>query len=84
MAVSVFCRKSRCPEAAKARHDEVVRKKFPLHTVATGFSSLDLGAGTRETMAGRFEKLSLHHWGAGALVDLLGVKPSPQSVRTTG
>jgi hypothetical protein len=65
----------------KARHDEVVRKKIPLHTVATGSSALDLGAGSRETMAGRFEKLSLHHWGAGALVDLLGVKRTEASLR---
>ena len=65
----------------KARHDEVVRKKIPLHTVATGSSALDLGAGSRETMAGRFEKLSLHHWGAGALVDLLGVKRADAPLR---
>ncbi|NCA17320.1 MAG: hypothetical protein EBS90_09805 [Betaproteobacteria bacterium] len=65
----------------KARHDEVVRKKIPLHTVATGSSALDLGDGSRETMAGRFEKLSLHHWGAGALVDLLGVKRAEAPLR---
>jgi hypothetical protein len=65
----------------KARHDEVVRKKIPLHTLATGSSALGLGAGSRETMAGRFEKLSLHHWGAGALVDLLGVKWSGDEIR---
>ena len=64
----------------KARHDEVVRKKIPLHTVATGSSALDLGEGSRETMAGRFEKLSLHHWGAGDLVDLLGVKRAEASL----
>ncbi|MCX6934688.1 MAG: ATP-binding protein [Verrucomicrobia bacterium] len=57
----------------KAKHDDVVQKKIPLHTVATGSSSLDLGTGSRETMAGRFEKLSLHHWAPADLVRLLGV-----------
>lgn len=70
----------------KARHDEAVRKKIRLHTVATGSSALNLGAGSRETMAGRFEKLSLHHWGGGALVDLLGVKraEAPRRIVTCG
>lgn len=65
----------------KARHDEVVRQKISLHTVATGSSALDLGTASRETMAGRFEKSSLHHWGAGALVDLLGVKREEAPIR---
>lgn len=70
----------------KARHDEVVRQKIPLHVVATGSSALELGTGSRETMAGRFEKLTLCHWGAGALVDQLGVDraEAPARVVTCG
>ncbi|HZK79468.1 MAG TPA: AAA family ATPase, partial [Humisphaera sp.] len=41
----------------KARFDEVTRKKIPLHVVVTGSSSLKIGAGAKETMAGRFERL---------------------------
>jgi len=57
----------------KARFDEVRRKKIPLHVVVTGSSSLKIGAGARETMAGRFERLTLTHWGASDLVKLLRV-----------
>jgi predicted AAA+ superfamily ATPase len=57
----------------KARFDEVRRKKIPLHVIVTGSSSLKIGAGANETMAGRFERLTLTHWGAADLVMLLGV-----------
>ncbi len=57
----------------KARFDEVTRKKIPLHVVVTGSSSLTIGAGAKETMAGRFERLTLTHWGAADLTSLLGI-----------
>jgi len=57
----------------KARFDEVTRKKIPLHVVVTGSSSLKIGAGAKETMAGRFERLTLTHWGAADLTKFLGV-----------
>jgi len=57
----------------KARFDEVRRKEIPLHVVVTGSSSLKIGAGAKETMAGRFERLTLTHWGAADLVKLLRV-----------
>jgi predicted AAA+ superfamily ATPase len=57
----------------KARHDQVRRKKLPLHVVATGSSSLRIGSGARESMAGRFERLVLTHWGARDLIDLVKV-----------
>jgi predicted AAA+ superfamily ATPase len=57
----------------KARHDQVRRKGLPLHVVATGSSSLRIGSGARESMAGRFERLILTHWGAQDLIDLLAV-----------
>jgi predicted AAA+ superfamily ATPase len=57
----------------KARHDQVRRKQLPLHVVATGSSSLQVGSGARESMAGRFERLILTHWGAQDLIDLVAV-----------
>jgi predicted AAA+ superfamily ATPase len=57
----------------KSRFDEARRQKIPLHLVATGSSSLKLGAGAKETMAGRFERLTLTHWGASDLTTLLRV-----------
>jgi predicted AAA+ superfamily ATPase len=57
----------------KARFDRTVRDRLPLHVVATGSSALKVGAGTKETMAGRFERLTLTHWSAGDLTSLLGV-----------
>ena len=57
----------------KARHDQVRRSRIALHVVATGSSSLRIGSGARESMAGRFERLILTHWGAQDLVELVGV-----------
>jgi predicted AAA+ superfamily ATPase len=57
----------------KARYDQVRRKQLPLHVVATGSSSLQVGSGARESMVGRFERLILTHWGAQDLIDLVEV-----------
>lgn len=57
----------------KAEHDRIVHASTPLHVVVTGSSSLGLGRGQRETMAGRFELSRLLHWPAGELVRQLGV-----------
>ena len=46
----------------KAEFDRVVRLGVPLHVVVSGSSSLLLGQGSRESMAGRFEVLRLLHW----------------------
>lgn len=48
----------------KAETDRVRRQRVPLHVVVSGSAALRLGAGTRETMAGRFERLVLTHWSA--------------------
>jgi hypothetical protein len=60
----------------KAEHDRIVRRKLPIHVVATGSSSLRIGRGARETMAGRFEHLRLLHWAPGDLARLLGLEPN--------
>ena len=56
----------------KGEWDRFRRRKIPLHVVATGSSALRLGTGSRESLAGRFERITLAHWSASALVELLG------------
>jgi predicted AAA+ superfamily ATPase len=56
----------------KAEYDRVLREGLSIHVVVTGSSSLSLGKGARETMAGRFEHLKLLHWPAAELVRQLG------------
>jgi predicted AAA+ superfamily ATPase len=47
--------------------DRLRRKRLPIHVVATGSSALRLAAGSRESLAGRFERLTLTHWSAASL-----------------
>lgn len=65
----------------KAEYDRVVREQLPVHVVVTGSSSLTLGHGSRETMAGRFEHLRLLHWPPSELVRQLGM-PAATAVDT--
>ena len=51
----------------KALWDRLRREKIPVHIVATGSSALHLAAGSRESLAGRFERLTLSHWSARAI-----------------
>jgi predicted AAA+ superfamily ATPase len=46
----------------KSEADRIHRVKIPLHVVVSGSSAIQLGKGSRETMAGRFERLRLFHW----------------------
>lgn len=54
----------------KAATDRFRRRKTPVHVVATGSSALRLAAGSRETLAGRFERLTLTHWSAASLAQV--------------
>lgn len=65
----------------KAKYDEKQRLGMPIRIVASGSSSLQIGAGARESMAGRFEKLTLSHWGAGALAKLAGISSAEAAKR---
>jgi len=47
--------------------DRFKRHKTRVHVVATGSSAIHLAAGSRESLAGRFERLTLTHWSAAAL-----------------
>lgn len=56
----------------KAVWDRLHRKRIAVHVVATGSSALRLATGSRESLAGRFERLTLTHWSASALVSVFG------------
>ncbi len=54
--------------------DRFRRKKTPVHFVATGSSALHLAAGSRESLAGRFERLTLTHWSAASIAQVFEVE----------
>lgn len=60
----------------KGEWDRLRRRKIPVHVVATGSSDLRLAAGSRESLAGRFEHVTLTHWSAPSLVEVLGLSPA--------
>jgi predicted AAA+ superfamily ATPase len=65
----------------KGRFDALVRARQPVHVVATGSSALTVGEGTRETMAGRFERVVLNHWSAADLVSEFGLSAADACAR---
>ena len=58
----------------KSTWDRFRRKKTPVHIVATGSSALRIAAGSRESLAGRFERLTLTHWSARSVAQVFGVR----------
>jgi predicted AAA+ superfamily ATPase len=54
----------------KGTWDRIRRHKLPIHVVATGSSALRLATGSRESLAGRFERLTLAHWSASSVADV--------------
>lgn len=57
----------------KAEWDRLRRRRLPLHVVASGSSALRLMRGSRESLAGRFERITLPHWNARLLADHFGL-----------
>lgn len=57
----------------KGHHDRLRRRGARVHVVATGSSALRLARGSRESLAGRFERITLAHWPARTLVDEFGL-----------
>lgn len=51
----------------KAEWDRIRRLRLPIHVVASGSSALRLAHGSKESLAGRFERIELAHWSARAL-----------------
>jgi len=60
----------------KSVTDRFRRRKIPIHVVATGSSALRLTSGSRETLAGRFERLVLTHWSAASLAETFDLPAS--------
>lgn len=54
----------------KAEWDRLRRKRIPIHVIASGSSALHVARGSRESLAGRFERLTLTHWPAADLVKI--------------
>lgn len=59
----------------KGRWDRLRRRDIPLHVIVSGSSALRVGRGSRESLAGRFERLTLSHWSARALANVFGLGP---------
>jgi hypothetical protein len=59
----------------KAEWDRLRRRRLPVQVVATGSSALRLASGSKESLAGRFERLTLAHWSASALAETFGLAP---------
>jgi len=51
----------------KGYWDRQRRNHVPIHVVATGSSALRVASGSRESLAGRFERMVLSHWSAASL-----------------
>lgn len=60
----------------KGAWDRFKRNEIPIHVVATGSSALHLATGSRESLAGRFERLTLAHWSARSLAEVFKLEPS--------
>jgi predicted AAA+ superfamily ATPase len=54
--------------------DRFRRRKTPIQIVATGSSALHLSAGSRESLAGRFERVTLSHWSASSIAQAFGIE----------
>jgi hypothetical protein len=59
----------------KGEWDRLRRRRLGVHVVATGSSALRLAAGSRESLAGRFERLTLAHWSAASVAAEFGLDP---------
>jgi uncharacterized protein len=51
----------------KGQWDDLRRRRVRVHVVATGSSALRVATGSRESLAGRFERMTLSHWPAASL-----------------
>ncbi|MBI4730114.1 MAG: ATP-binding protein [Acidobacteria bacterium] len=60
----------------KAEWDRMRRRRIPVNVVATGSSALGLAAGSRESLAGRFERITLGHWSAASVARAFEMDPA--------
>ena len=57
----------------KGHWDHLRRQTIPVHVVATGSSALRVTTGSRESLAGRFERITLGHWSASSLAKVFQI-----------
>lgn len=57
----------------KSVWDDFQRRRMPVDLVATGSSALHLVSGSKESLAGRFERLTLAHWTARSTSTTFGI-----------
>lgn len=60
----------------KGQWDRLRRKRIPVHVIASGSSALHVATGSRESLAGRFERLMLSHWPAAAVAEVFHRSPA--------
>jgi len=75
---------SKWGEHLKGITDRFRRRRIPIHTVATGSSALKLASGSRETLAGRFERITLTHWSANSLAQVFGFNAKDAANQVVG
>jgi len=64
----------------KGHWDRARRRHIPIHVVATGSSALRVATGSRESLAGRFERRTLSHWPAAALAAAFHLQPREAAI----
>jgi uncharacterized protein len=57
----------------KGHWDSLRRRSIPIHIVATGSSALRVTTGSHESLAGRFERLTLSHWSASSVANVFQI-----------
>lgn len=57
----------------KGEWDRLRRGPVAVHVVASGSSALRIAAGSRDSLAGRFERITLTHWSASSLAEVFRV-----------
>ncbi len=65
----------------KAEVDRLKQRGTPIHIIATGSSALGITWRSRESLAGRFERLTMTHWSASDLMARFGIDAG-EAVRT--
>jgi predicted AAA+ superfamily ATPase len=66
----------------KGRWDRLRRLRLPIHVIATGSSVLGVAAGSRESLAGRFERITLSHWSAASLAAVFHLSAEQAALNT--
>ncbi len=60
----------------KGEVDRILKECLPVHVVATGSSMLQIGFQSRESLAGRFERMTLTHWTLSTFTQVFHLKQS--------